>query len=82
LEYLAAGLVVITNKVSEAERIIKDGENGILCPAGDIKCLAQKTEMILKNPGLAERISKKAIVSIEEFSSEKILPKWIKFLEQ
>lgn len=81
LEYLASGLVVVTNKVGEAARLVKDGENGILCPAGDIKCLAQKTEMILRSPSLVNKISDKAINSVREYSTEKILPKWVKFLE-
>jgi len=82
LEYLASGLVVITNDAGEATWQIKDKENGILCPPGDVKCLAQKTEMILANSRLARKISQKAIISVQEFSSEKILPKWIKLLEK
>jgi len=81
LEYLASGLVVITNKVGEAERIIKNGENGILCPPGDIKCLVRKTEVIIRSPDLAKKIKRKAVDSVKDFSSEKILPKWIEFLE-
>lgn len=80
LEYLASGLMVITNKVGEAARQIKDGENGILCPPGDIDCLAEKVRMILENPHLAQKISKKATVSVQEFSVGKILPRWIEFL--
>jgi len=80
LEYLASGLMVITNKVGEAARQIKDGENGILCPPGDIDCLAERVRMILENPDLAQRISKKATVSVQEFSVGKILPRWIEFL--
>lgn len=81
LEYLASGLVVVTNKVGEAAKIIKDGENGILCPAGDMECLARKVEMILNNPHLAEKISQRAAVSVQSFSLKKILPRWIRFLE-
>lgn len=81
LEYLASGLVVITNSVGEAAKQIKDKENGILCPPGDIDCLTKKTEMILANPNLAKRISQKATASVQAFSIKKILPKWIKFLE-
>lgn len=81
LEYLASGLIVITNKVGEVARIVESGENGILCPAGDVACLAQKVEMILKNPGLVEKIEKNAVASAEGFSIEKTLPKWIKLLD-
>lgn len=80
LEYLASGLMVVANKVGEAARQIKDGENGILCPPGDIDCLAEKVRMILENPHLAQEISKKATVSVQEFSVGKILPRWIEFL--
>lgn len=81
LEYLAAGLVVVTNKVGEAEMIIEDGENGLLCPPGNIECLAKKVEMILGSPTLAQKISQKAASSVQEFSVEKIFPRWLNLLE-
>jgi len=81
LEYLAAGLVVISNDVGETSRLIKNGLNGLLCPPGEVNRLADKVRLVLEDPGLRKRIGRKAVSLVDGFDVKKIVPKWIKFLE-
>jgi glycosyltransferase involved in cell wall biosynthesis len=80
IEYLAAGLVVVTNRVGEIEYIIKDGKNGLLCPAGRIECLGERIAAVMDKLVLMANISKKAQETASQFSKEKIMPQWIRFL--
>jgi glycosyltransferase involved in cell wall biosynthesis len=81
IEYLAAGLVVVANAVGEARLIIKEGENGLLLPAGDLTGLGQTIEKIINDPQKMNNISAKAIETASQFSTEEIMPKWQYFLQ-
>jgi glycosyltransferase involved in cell wall biosynthesis len=81
LEYLAVGLVVITNQTKETAKIINDKENGFLCPPGDLSCFSQRVKVILDNPDLARKISQKAKLSAQKFNHKTIFPQWADFLE-
>lgn len=81
IEYLAMGLIVVTNKVGEAKIIIKDGENGLLLPAGDIIGLARRIGEVIDNPRDINNLSRRAILTAKQFSIQNILPKWQEFLQ-
>ncbi|MFC1727326.1 glycosyltransferase [Patescibacteria group bacterium] len=80
LNYLAMGLVVVANEVGEAGKMIKDQKNGLLCPAGDINCLASRVEEVIRQSSLNQKISQQAIKSAQQCSIPKILLKWNDFL--
>ena len=81
LEYLASGLIVITNAVGEVEWHVKEGVNGFVCPAGAVDCLAGKVETLLGDPALVERVRAGVSSSVKGFSIEAIMPKWFEFLK-
>lgn len=80
LEYLATGLIVIAGRVGEAEKIIKDGYNGVLCPPGDIESMGAAIEKVIKDNELTKKLKERAVSSVKDFSVEKIFPLWLDVL--
>lgn len=80
LEYLAGGLVVVTNNVGETANIIQNNINGYLCPAGNLDCLVQKSFWALNNYTKAGLITENAEKTAKEYSYQEILPLWLNYL--
>src|SRR3990172_1143529 len=57
LEALAAGLPVVSTHVGGIPDMIRQGENGFLFDPGDVQALAHIIESLLKDAGLAQKIS-------------------------
>ncbi len=56
LEAMSAGLPIVTTPVGGIPDVIKDGFNGFLVPPGDIKALAERIDILAKNPVLREKM--------------------------
>lgn len=56
LEYMAAGLPVVTSRVGQLAELIDDGVTGILCPPGDPGALATALERLCCRPRLRARL--------------------------
>ena len=57
---MAAGRAVIATDVGALGEIVRDGENGLIVPAGDATRLAEAMARILDEPGLATRLGRGA----------------------
>ncbi len=57
---MAIGRAVITTNVPGCKDSIKDGVNGFLIPPFDVKILADKMEIFIKNPDLIEKMGKES----------------------
>ena len=60
LEAMATGLPVIASAVGDHPRLIREGKNGFLVPAGDARLLAKKIAFLLDHPKEAGRIGEAA----------------------
>lgn len=60
LEAMACGRTVVASETGGLAFLVHDGENGFHVPAADPAALADKLEMILKDPGLRDRIGENA----------------------
>ncbi len=77
LEAMSCGLPVVVTDVGGIPEIIKDGENGLLVPFGDIDALAEKLYAVLTDTSLAGELGRAARQSIlENHTPEKILPQY------
>lgn len=66
LEAMAMGKAVICTKTSGQRDIIKDGQNGIFVPQGDVRALKHAIEYLWNNPQIAESMGKEGRKLIEE----------------
>lgn len=70
VEALSVGVPVVATAVGGVPEIVRDGENGLLVPAGRPEELAAAMLRILEEPGLRERLAAAAQPSVAAISSE------------
>jgi glycosyltransferase involved in cell wall biosynthesis len=66
-EYLAMGKAVIGSDVGDIDTIIRDGENGLIYPAGDAQALRHCLER-LRDPALRAQLGKNGRATAEKMS--------------
>ncbi len=76
VEAAALGLCIITTNVGELPYLWTDGENALLIPPGDAQAAAAAITRVLQEPGLAERLSRNARATAEQFDWSYVLPQW------
>ena len=70
VEALAVGTPVIATAVGGVPELVRDGENGLLVPAGDWDALAAAIRRLIDEPGLRECLAAAAVPSVEHLRSE------------
>ena len=65
VEALAVGTPVVATAVGGVPELVRDGENGLLVPAGDADALAARDPAHGGRPGLRERLAGSAAPSVE-----------------
>ncbi|HEX5165029.1 MAG TPA: glycosyltransferase [Thermomicrobiales bacterium] len=70
LEAMAAGAPVVATRVGGVPEIIRDGDNGLLVPAGQPVPLADALLRLLGDPVLARRMANLGRASVQEFGAE------------
>lgn len=64
LEAMAAGNALVAARAGAAEKVVRDGETGILVPAGDADALAAALEPLLRDPESAMAMGRRARDSV------------------
>lgn len=59
-EYMASGKAVVASAMGQIVNVIKDGENGLLVPAGDRDALADSLNRLIADPELRGRLGRQA----------------------
>jgi len=73
LEAAAAGLALVATDAPGSRELIRDGENGLLTPPGDVTALAAAVERLLLQPALRERLGAAARETVARgFSVEQV----------
>jgi glycosyltransferase involved in cell wall biosynthesis len=72
LEALAVGSPVIATAVGGVPEVVRDGENGLLVPAGDPEALASAIERFFADDALRRRLSDAASSSVEAYTEESV----------
>jgi glycosyltransferase involved in cell wall biosynthesis len=78
LEAMAAGAPVVATGVGGVPEIIRDGENGLLVPAGQPAPLADALLRLLGDPGLARRLADAGLASVQDFGAAS----WVRRIER
>jgi glycosyltransferase involved in cell wall biosynthesis len=66
LEAMALGKPVVATATGGIPELIKDGQTGLLVPAGDASALAQSIHRLLANPDLAQQLGEAGRCRVEE----------------
>ncbi|MBC9718176.1 glycosyltransferase [Streptomyces sp. TRM66268-LWL] len=61
--------------------IVRDGEDGLLAPVGDIDALADRLLRLTGNPRLRDDMGERARVNVQRFSQEHVLDLWEELFE-
>jgi glycosyltransferase involved in cell wall biosynthesis len=67
LEAMAQGLPCIATAVDGNREVLRDQENGLLCPAADGPSLAQTLEVLLTNPAFRQRLGNQAQADYQSY---------------
>jgi len=59
-EYMAAGKAVVTTRIGQLARIIRDGWDGVLCPPGDFDTFISAISGLLEDPEIARQMGANA----------------------
>lgn len=82
IEAMACGLPVVTFDFKCGPRdIIKDEENGLIVPDGDIQALADAMMRLMANESLRQTMSVEARKVTETYSEEVVMRKWVSLFE-
>jgi mannosyltransferase len=69
LEAMAAGAALVAARAGGAERVVTDGETGVLVPPGDVAALVAALEPLLRDPERAAEMGRQARARVmAEFS--------------
>lgn len=83
MEAMASGLACISSDCNFGPaELIEDGVNGYLVPVEDVESLATRIEELLENPIQRERIGRAAIEIQERYSEEKIVKKYLNYVNR
>jgi glycosyltransferase involved in cell wall biosynthesis len=72
VEALAAGTPVIATSTGGVAEVVRDGENGLLVPAGDTDGLAAAVRRFFAEPELRERLRAQAEPSVADYAPERV----------
>ena len=79
IEAQAAGLPIVSTSTGGIPYIVKDGETGLLVPPGDDQAMARAALRLLREPGLAARLTSAARKScLEQFSWTAVEEAWLR----
>ncbi len=73
VEALAAGTPVLAMEVGGVAEVVRDGENGLLVPAGDTAALGEAVRRYFGDEGLRERLRGAAAASVARYAPERVL---------
>lgn len=83
VEAMACGLPAVSFDFKCGPKdIIKDGENGVIVPDGDIDALAEAMMKLMWDDELRKRMGEEAKKVVETYSEEKVMSKWMKLYEE
>ncbi|HEY8434543.1 MAG TPA: glycosyltransferase family 1 protein [Sphingomicrobium sp.] len=60
LEAMASGLAIVSSDSDSSKALITNGRDGVLCPAGNIDCLAREVSALARDPERCRELGKAA----------------------
>jgi glycosyltransferase involved in cell wall biosynthesis len=72
VEALAAGTPVLATATGGVAEVVRDGENGLLVPSGDVEALAEAIRRYVGDAGLRNRLREAAAPSVAAYAPERV----------
>lgn len=84
IEGMAMGLACISTDFASGggRHLIKDGENGLLIPVGDVKAMTAAMNRLITDPELKAKLRRNAPSIRESHSKDIIIPLWIDYITE
>ena len=82
IEAMCLGLPCISTEVSGSTDLIEDHRNGLLIRKDDQQALEEAMLEVIGQPGMAERLSKEAVLLNEKLEVNKIMDQWITWIHE
>jgi glycosyltransferase involved in cell wall biosynthesis len=76
LEAFAAGLPVVSTPTGDIANMIRDGETGVLVPAGDPAAMAKAVISLFENPNRAGELARRARGELEKYTWAHVSKRW------
>jgi glycosyltransferase involved in cell wall biosynthesis len=76
LEAFAAGLPVVSTPTGDLAALVRDGDTGLIVPAGDPPAMAKAVMSLLDQPECAQRMARRAHGTVEAYSWPRVREQW------
>lgn len=76
MEAMACGMCVVSTDVGGMPYLLEDEVDALLVPPDDPEAMAHAVARVLREPGLAGRLSRNARTKAESFAWSVVLPQW------
>jgi len=81
LEAMAAGIPLVTTRVGQAQELVEDGRNGLLCDVEDVEALAAAVVRLAEDGALRSALGEAGRTTAEANALERLDPAWEALLE-
>lgn len=76
LEAMACGVCVVSTDAGGLPYLLEDGHDALLVRQEDSETMACAVRRVLREPGLAQRLSENGRATVEQFDWSVVLPQW------
>ena len=81
LEAMASGIPLVTTRVGQAQELVEDGRNGLLCDVENVEALAGAVVRFSEGAALREAVRAAGRSTAGEYALERLDPAWEKLLD-
>ena len=82
IEAMATGITAMAFEYVGVDDIIRNGEDGVTVPFGDIDEYARQLRHLLMDKGLRQKYAKRALNSVKKFDKQAIMQQWTSLFER
>ena len=78
---MAAGVPLVTTRVGQAQELVEDGRNALLCAVEDVEALGEALVRLVEDGGLRSEVQAAGRATAERFALERLDGRWEELLK-